>query len=91
MRYQDQDLFKALRKEPFRPFRIQLTNGQSHVIRHPDFAWLIRTSVLVGHASGQDEVPDEFTECDLLHVVAIEPVGGNNRRARRKSRKRKDA
>lgn len=70
MRYQD--LFKALHKEPFRPFRIQLTNGQSHVIRHPDFAWLTRTSgVLVGHASGQDEVPDGFTECDLLHVAVI--------------------
>jgi hypothetical protein len=78
MRYQA--VYKALHKEPFRPFRIQLTNGQSHLIQHPDFAWLTRTSVLIGHASGTDDVPDDFTECDMLHIVAIEPVNGKSER-----------
>ena len=83
-----QELYNALHKVPFRPFRVQLTNGQAHVIPHPDFAWLTRTSILVGMASGRDEVPDEYVECDLLHVVAIEPVNGSSGRggARRKRR-----
>jgi len=88
MRYNE--LYNVLHKVPFRPFRIQLTNGQSYAIRHPDFAWLKRTSILIGLASGDDEIPNEHTECDLLHVVAIEPVNGSRRRngGRRKRRPR---
>ncbi len=83
-------LREQLRKQPFKPFRIQLTNGQSYVIGHPDFAWLKRTSILIGLSSGDDDIPDEHTECDLLHVVAIEPANGPRRRndARRKKRPR---
>ena len=62
------ELYKALHKSPFEPFRIQLTNGESWVIRHPDFAALTRTTVYVGVSSGRDEIPDTFNEYDLLHV-----------------------
>ena len=84
------ELYSVLHNVPFKPFRIQLTNGQSHVIRHPDIAWLKRTSILIGLASGQDDIPDDHIECDLLHVVAIEPTNGSRRRngARRKKRPR---
>ena len=74
MRYNE--LYKVLHKVPFKPFRIQLTNGQSYVIRHPDFAWLKRTSIMIGHSSGDDDIPDDHTECDILHVVAIEAANG---------------
>jgi len=86
MRYQE--LYNTLHKAPFRPFRIQLTNGQSHVIAHPDFAWLTRSSLLVGISSLDDNVPDSHIECDLLHVVAVEPVNGARRSARRKKKRR---
>ena len=84
------ELYSVLHKVPFSPFRIQLTNGQSHVIQHPDFAMLKRTSVVIGLSSGQDDIPDDHIECDLLHVVAIEPVNGSRRRngARRRKRPR---
>lgn len=78
-----QEIQDALRKQPFEPFRIQLSNGQAHVIRHPEFAALSRNSILVGVPSGKDEVPDRFVQCDLLHVVAIEPVNGQRRRKQR--------
>ena len=88
MRYQE--LYDVLHKSPFQPFRIQLSNGQTHVIRHPDFAWLMRTSVFIGLPSGDDEMPDRAIQCDLLHVVAIEPVhstGPNGRGKQPKKRK----
>ena len=88
MRYNE--LYNVLHKVPFEPFRIQLTNGQSYVIRHPDFAWLKRTSILIGHSSGEDDIPDDHTECDILHVVAIEPsngAGATNGPRRKKRRK----
>jgi len=86
MRYQE--VYEALHKFPFHPFRIQLTNGESWVIQHPDFAALTRTSVLVFMASGDDNIPDGFNQYDLLHVVGIEPVNGAKRTRRRRRGKR---
>ena len=87
MRYQE--MYEALHRQPFQPFRIQLTNGQSHVIRHPDFAGLLRTSVLLFESSEDDDIPDRFDQYDLLHVVGIEPVNGRKRNGLRKQRKHK--
>jgi hypothetical protein len=78
------ELYEVLHEQPFEPFRIVLTTGESHVIRHPDFAWLTRTSVLIGRSSEKDDVPDRFNRYDLLHVVGIEPINGAKRNGRRK-------
>lgn len=86
MRYQE--LYETLHKLPFEPFRLQLSNGQSHMIQHKDFAWLTRSTLYVGLPSGDDEVPDRAIQCDLLHVVAVEPVNGSNR-GNGKSRKKR--
>ena len=68
----------VLRRQPFEPFRVHLSNGQSYVVRHPESAGLTRTSVYVGTPAGDDKVPDRMIQCDLLHVVAIEPVDGHS-------------
>ena len=85
-----EELHKALHKSPFEPFRIQITNGESWVIRHPVFAGLTRTSVLVFLSSRDDDVPDTFNQYDLLHVVGIEPTKrarSNGRGTQRKKKK----
>ncbi len=70
------ELQDVLRKQPFEPFRIRLTTGDSYVVRHPEFAALLRSSVVIGISSEKDGVPDRFVQCDLLHVVSLEPVNG---------------
>lgn len=80
------ELKDVLGKQPFEPFRIQLTNGDAYVVRHPEFAALSRSSIYIGISSGKDGIPDRYVQCDLLHVVAIEPVNGERSRSRRKSR-----
>jgi len=82
-----QELQDALRKQPFEPFRVQLSNGQMHEVRHAEFAALSRTSVLIGIPSKRDGVPDRFVQVDLLHVVAIEPVNGRRRAANGKRKR----
>lgn len=71
-----QEVQEALRREPFQPFRIHLTTGKTFDIRHPEFAAVTRSSMFVGKSSGDDEVPDRMIQCDLLHVVALEPING---------------
>lgn len=72
------ELRETLAKAPFQPFRIHLTDGRSFDIRHREFAGLTRHSIFVGEPSGDDEVPDRMIQCDLLHVVSIEPINGQS-------------
>jgi hypothetical protein len=80
------ELQDVLRKQPFEPFRIVLTTGDSYEIRHPELAWLTRTSMFVGIPLHKDTIADRAVQCDLLHIVAIEPVNGRRRGARSKPR-----
>ena len=63
-----------LAQRPFQPFRLVMSSGQTYEVRHPEMAWLTRTSILVGIDQADDGVPAEFKICSLLHVTAIEPL-----------------
>ena len=69
------EIRSALRKQPFAPFRIRLTTGQNYEIRHPEFAAVTQTSMFVGEPH-DDDVPVRMVQCDLMHVVALEPTSG---------------
>ena len=75
-----EELKTALRQAPFEPLRIHLNNGESYDVRHPEFAFLTRHSIYVGVPT-EDEIPERTIKCDLLHVVAIEPIDGAPRKA----------
>ena len=67
---------KHWKKQPFEPFRVRLTTGQTYDIRQAEFAWPTRTSLFVGifeHGLSAD-IPDLAIQCDLSHIVAIEPI-----------------
>ncbi len=63
-----------LHRQPFKPFRLVMSSGQTYDVRHPEMAWLTRTDLLVGIDDPGDGVPSEFKICSLLHVTAIEPL-----------------
>ncbi len=65
------DLLKA---QPFKPFRLVMSSGQTFDVRHPEMAFLSRTSIYVGVDVADDNVPSDFRICSLLHVTAIEPL-----------------
>jgi hypothetical protein len=64
-----------LAARPFKPFRLVMSSGQTYEVRHPEMAWLTRTSILVGIDDADDGVPAEFKICSLLHVTAVESFG----------------
>lgn len=66
----------AIRKQPFQPFRIHLSNGQVFDIRHPEFALLTRSSVHVVVPETDNGEFDHVIQCDLIHVVAMEQING---------------
>jgi hypothetical protein len=68
---------ELLTQQPFRPFRLVMSSGQTYEVRHPEMAMLTRTDLLVGIGEMDDGVPAEFKICSLLHVSAIEPLNGS--------------
>ncbi len=70
---------ELLAQRPFKPFRLVMSSGQTYEVRHPEMAWLTRTSILVGIDGSEEGVPAEFKICSLLHVTAIEPLALGSR------------
>lgn len=63
-----------LKEQPFKPFRLVMSSGQTYEVKHPEMAWLTKTDILVGLDEADDGVPNRFKICSLLHVTAIEPL-----------------
>ena len=74
---------EILTREPFEPFRIRLSSGDSYEIRDPQAVALMRNRLFVALPDG-----DRWVFIPFLHVAAVEAV--TNGRARRASgRKRR--
>jgi hypothetical protein len=65
---------EMLARRPFQPVRLITSSGVVYEIRHPEMAFLTRTSILVGTDMTEDGVPAEFKIVSLLHITAIEPL-----------------
>ena len=63
-----------LKQQPFAPFRLVMSSGQTYEVRHPEMAFLSRTCIFVGVDQADDGIPAEFRICSLLHVTAVEPL-----------------
>lgn len=65
-----------LRKQPFQPFRLHLSNGKAFDIRHPELAMVGRSTVFIGRpAKGFTEPTyEDFDLVDLLHINNVEPL-----------------
>src|SRR5437867_2895951 len=69
-----QNFRELLTARPFQPFRLVMSSGKAYDVRHPEMAFLSRTSIYVGVDIADDNVPADFRICSLPHVTAIEPL-----------------
>ncbi len=67
-------LLELLAAQPFRSFRIELSSGSVHVIRHPDQMILSGGMAFVGVPRGDAPGPDyaDVAIVSLLHVTKLE-------------------
>ena len=69
-----EDILALTRAQPFQPFRVYLTNGETYDIRHPD---LILATLGTAHiaAPSPGQPPDDLGSVrivSLVHVMKIE-------------------
>ncbi len=68
------ELIRLLRAQPFRPFRLKLSNGAVHEIRHPDMAIVTPSAIYIGvAAAGAHTVAaEDIVIVALVHVNEVE-------------------
>ena len=64
---------ELLERRPFKPIRLFLSDGSSHDIPHPEFAWVFGGRVFIGIANGEAlETEGEVKELSILHLTRVE-------------------
>jgi hypothetical protein len=76
------DFRDLLARRPFEPFRVVMSSGERYDVRHPEMAWLTRSTLYVGTGRVEAGVPEEATMCSLLHIASVEPVSNGRHRRR---------
>ena len=59
---------ELLRRQPFEPFEIRLSNGEKHEVRHPEMALLLISRVALALPN------DRMVICPLRHIASVETL-----------------
>ena len=82
-----EDVREHLKKQPFEPFRLCLSDGTCYEVAHPDLCLLSRTTLYVGVANPRRPgVAMGVHHVALVHVVRFEPINGTGN-GRKKAKK----
>ena len=69
------DILQRCRKQPFRPFRVHVSDGSSYEVFHRDAILVTFTAATVGlFESEGGEVPDRTVEIDVAHITRLETI-----------------
>lgn len=71
-----EELIRRLKAQPFQPFRIRLSNGSVHEIRHPELALVSPYYVVLGVPAPDLPSPaiSDLITVAMIHIAEIEPA-----------------
>lgn len=58
---------RLLNRRPFTPFVVTMSSGQTAVVRHPEFAFMLRSNLVVGEPN-----TDNVDILPLLHIAGVQ-------------------
>jgi len=58
---------ELLHRQLFEPLEVRLSNGDVHRIPHPEFAMVLKSTLVIGIPDS-----DRVILCSLLHIASIE-------------------
>ncbi|MFL5241708.1 MAG: hypothetical protein ACJ8FY_06340 [Gemmataceae bacterium] len=68
-------LEELLRRRPFVPVRVYLSDGTTYDIRHPEMALLTRSTIDIGLTAQQGStIADKVVYCSLIHIEKADQV-----------------
>jgi len=68
-------LRQRMREQPFRPFRLTLSDGSSFDVPNHDFALVKRNTIEVGvDMRDTNSYAQKYVECAVLHITGVEDI-----------------
>jgi hypothetical protein len=77
------DIALALRRRPFEPFRIQVSDGTTYEVRYPELVMIGLGSVLVGVPAAGQTLPiyercESVSLADIVKLIPMPAPTGSN-------------
>ena len=60
--------------QPFRPFRVHLSNGSAYEVMHHDAAFVTQSKIEIGLDLNKDGIARRSVHCAILHIAEIEEL-----------------
>lgn len=71
-----EEMIQMLRRKPFTPIRVRMTDGRTYDIHHPDQVIVLKQALDIGVAADPATgVAERVDRCSLLHVIRVEEIG----------------
>jgi len=70
------EILTHLRRRPFAPIRIYVSDGSSYDVPHPEMMAVTASIVFIAQPPETNGVPERSVYCDPLHITRIEPLDG---------------
>jgi hypothetical protein len=63
-----------MNENPFRPFRVNLSDGRSFEVLNHDMAFVKRNSIEIGINLDSRSFAQKYVECAILQITSIEDI-----------------
>jgi hypothetical protein len=68
------ELKRRMEDQPFKPFRVCITDGKTYDITNHDSMFVKRNAVLIGIDVDANSLAERFVECAIIHITRIEDI-----------------
>jgi len=68
------ELKERMDAQPFKPFRICMSDGKSYEITNHDMMFVKRNAVLIGIDLDSNSIAERLVECALIHITRVEDI-----------------
>ena len=70
-----EEITNLLKRTPFEPFGIYMSDGSSYPVRHPDQVIVTPRAVYVGiGVNGPKSIAQNVVICDIIHITRLGPL-----------------
>ena len=67
-------LRNRLNEQPFKPFRVTMSDGRTFDIPNHDAAFVKKNTVEIGTNLDANSFAERYVECAILHITSIEDI-----------------
>ena len=68
------ELKERMKAEPFKPFRICMTDGKTYDITNHDMMFVNRNAVFIGINMDDNDLAERMVQCAILHITRVEDI-----------------